>query len=418
MLGGKGEKLGLTQGGVLTGAGGSAIMLGLMTALKVSELTAQVIKTNSTEARISRANEDKIQAVAQAKEAKQKYDNFLTSATQQNAAVNKLTELQKGTTAYTTQLIESNNQARELIETYNLKAGQDYTVDSVTGIISMTAKQVNEVNERLLQENLEASTRAQIATSKFTQLTLAQQLSNINNELALIDMQRNPYAYGGETYQYYWGDTSDEHIQELREEKEEIELQQQADYQAAVASILSSKENATAKDRIAADILNVNSDYYGALYAQAMQQAEAWGGETHRATGAYRSIRKLRQLYKQYLGEEPSADLSQGELAAAIESAKAEKVIEEQFDAVFKDISDKDLQAFTQFDNYTSFSNQALMDLLNDESVKNSMNEETKKAYTALLEAVMQNRANAMDTLVNTLLSSTEFEGEDLNTKV
>ena len=427
MLGQRGIDKGLVSStGVLTGAGGSAIMMGAMAALLATKYIVQIAKTMSLDSRIERANEDRLTATSQAKEAKQKSDNFLTAANAQNDAVNKLTQLQKGTTEYTTQLIASNNQARELIDTYNLQAEKDYTIDRTTGAVRMTAKQVQEVNERLLQESLEASTRAQLATSKFNQLTYKQQLQNVNAELLGVDMALHP-----ENYDYistYGVDTSKEHIEELQNQKKDIELRMAADYQAAVASYVSSQEGTTAKDRLTADILSANADVYGEEYHQALTRAGAWGGETHRATGGYRSIKKLRKKYKELLGVEPSADMSQAELAAAIEATIAENAIEEQFDALFSNekVDTNKLSAmFTSFDNYASLSFEKLNELLTSDTFDiDSIEDEatrqaTRDAYNALVSTVLKNRANTMDQLTESILSITDIDqGYDIDAEV
>lgn len=95
---------------------------------------------------------------------KQAYENLKQSIADYTDAKNGLDQLIKGTQEWRDAIIDTNEKALELINTYNLKQGKDYSMKN--GVISITDEALNNI-QRIEQQNLLQSQASQISAKNY-----------------------------------------------------------------------------------------------------------------------------------------------------------------------------------------------------------------------------------------------------------
>ena len=161
-----------------TKIGGSALTVGKLglyglaaaAALGAGYMGYKYITRDSDKNLATRAQEDSIQLKSTAKEEQTKYEQFLGVMESYQKEVIKLQSLQTTTSAYTSQLISNNNTAQEIIDTYHLKAGQDYTYEAGKGFI-FTPSQISKINQTLEERANETSAMATLGSIVSSQLS-------------------------------------------------------------------------------------------------------------------------------------------------------------------------------------------------------------------------------------------------------
>ena len=395
----------------LTAAGGAGVALAALATLKLAETAINIAKGNSLESRVSYANESKISLNAQAKENKQLSDNFKEAAITQNESVNKLINLQAGTVAYTSQLIASNQSARELIDTYGLES-TDYTIGK-NGTITFSAEQINSINDRLLENTVKSDEYAQIATSNYNQMTYQKQMTNIQSDIAALQATAEHGAIV-DTEEYT------KQMQELQNQQRQVELQQAADYENTLYSIYNAQEEQTDAMELAIGVLGMQAVENGINSQEVGFAAGATGGHyvwwnssagkfeftksTHTVGGKnYRSIGTLEKMYQNEFGEVAPKGLSQSELAGLIESKRVEQYYLDQINTVAGNI---DASMAKDYSNFSSLRYTNLNGLLETSTTKTS-NKESIAAYNSLNQLVLTRQAESQDNLAQALLHNT-----------
>ena len=382
----------VAEGGGLSTTGATLAIAGVMAAIKVIGEVVKVVKANSIDAKIERANEDRIQAQAQAKEDKQKYDTFLSTVKQQNESYNKLATLQAGTAAYTSQLIASNEQAREIIDAYNLKAQQDYTIDK-NGAINFTAQQIADIDKALLQTSLESSARAQLATSKVTERSIYKKEAALEAEREALT-ENLQYAWDSESFDNYHTRT-----EEIAQELDALRLEAQSDYQVALASTLSAMEDSTDAESLAVDLLGAvvkNSTEYTEYAGQVRDTTRGWKGN-------YKSIDNLREQYEDLFDENVNLDWTQEELASAIESRLVQDYLENQITKLADTYQGIDISRYSDFKGLNA---KQLRELTADNGANGELGQ--------LNAMVLKTQATSIDKLAAAVSANTNLENMNL----
>lgn len=368
-------------------------------------LANKIYQANNISGQTAQANESKIAATAQAKEDKQRYDAFQEVITTQNENYRKIYNLQQGTAAYTSQLITANQQAREIIETYNLKPTEDYAIDENSGAISFSAEQVKNINERLLDISKDSDNRAQLATSAYTQLSLEKRDRQLVSQYESLV---NP-----ESYAYIDPKKQAERLKEIKDERDIIQKEKEADYQAAIASVLGTSSNLSDAQRLAANILTSNATDNLAGYENIINDLR---GDTNTIFGGYKSVDKLRELYYEEFGEYAAEDMDQASLAAAIKSKTIQNKIVELIDQTITDnhLENADLSGYT---NFTALAVDDLNKLIqqNQEIITNDKGEKINP-YDSLNSLALTKIASSQDSLSQALLNNTNLQNMNFAT--
>ena len=461
----------LTNTTKILGTGLSVAGLGGIAALATLGIGAtvygvNVAKAQGINAKTDYANESKIASIAQAKEDQQKYDQFLPVMQQQQQALDKLTSLQAGTPEYTAQLIASNNAAREIIDTYGLKAGINYNIGE-NGAINFTAAQIKQTNDDLLKQLQESDFFSQAAISGFDQLSGIKErlrLSEKIADLALgpdVDVNRvvsqaqleaawakaqednvrgaatfssaEAWSIGGTREDAikqlaaagYLTDVdieiNDEQLQQLREEydaqMEQSNLAAQADFQSILNSALSTT-NKTEELQLAAKALGLDSEAlenYQKFLKEDVYSSSGFLGlgdasATRDSTGGLRSAGTLRKLYEAEFGHQASADIlnDQQALASAIENHRIQTYLLDQL----KDVGDqfKGTSILSDFLNINDRSYSSMREILN-KTVTENMSEEVKKVYDSFVSKALTDSVKAQDNLVQAMMNNQQFQG-------
>ena len=439
-----GSKLGLGVEGVLTAGGGltslgAAIPIALaIGALGITAKEYQEYKRNTSEARLSRANESKIALSALSKENKNKADNYLSVVSSQQQSYNKLLGLQPGTTAYTSQLLSSNAQAQELIDTYNLQAGKDYNIDE-NGAYYFSAEQIRNSDEQIRDQANQSMLLSQLANDKIYQLqdyandltgkpygmieamkgrkvtlygseSLTQ--SEIDNKLSTEEKMQylamSPEEYAKKVTGKDSGNAYDREVAAMR--KDQLELQgyitaeqrAQSSYQSSLNAYISTQENITDAQRIAINLLGENStkqrEYQSELYRLSKDDLK-----NIKKNGKYLEV---GQLQKEYLAHSDiynlplDRSLTNDQLGAMMESLQAQYYMKQQIEEI---IEDYDLEN-TDISAYSSLASMSY------DSFKKMITEHNGAEYQNLNIMALNKQAAAQENLAQALLHNTNLQ--------
>ena len=393
----------------LSSLGGGVIAAGITAAIFAGIKGYQLLKANDMDAKISKANEDKIQMASLAKEDKTKYENFLSISQTQNESLNKLLGLQQGTAAYTSQLVAVNEQARDMIDTYNLKAGTDYSIMQ-NGAINFSAEQIANINDRLLEQSKESSLLAQLSSSRITQLEAVK-----NNAYNMRQVSKIKVETVGEEHQNIEDyatnvieKTDEEYAAELQKAKQdyiENSAIAKADYQQSLQSVVAFTDTVTDAQKLAVDMLGMDAKK-AEEYSKGVYNLAKAGGVTRKVNGEYLSEQELRAIYAQedYFGEAAAAGMTQEQLAAAIESKGAERLLWDQINDIAPDLNASQLK---EYSNYSQISAAQLNDLIDRTS---NLGGENEKAYRSLNNLALSKQAESIDNLAQALQTNTNFQ--------
>ena len=210
--------LGGAEGITMAGAGVTAAVVAAAAASIYS--LYQNSQLNTLENRTIKDQEINIQASSIAKEDRQKFDAFEQAIHEQQASVKQLSQLQQGTAAYTSALLKANEQARTIIDTYDLQAGKDYTIEE-GGVTTFSAQQISQIYEKVEEQARNSAYNATLTQSALDmdysiknlksygeELQRLIPLSNqiIDNELqsALDDLKTNgSRAFNTDDFRYF-----------------------------------------------------------------------------------------------------------------------------------------------------------------------------------------------------------------------
>lgn len=439
-----GSKLGLGAEGVLTAGGaltslGAAIPIALAVgALGITAKEYQEYKRNTSEARLSRANESKIALSALSKENKNKADNYLSVVSSQQQSYNKLLGLQPGTTAYTSQLLSSNAQAQELIDTYNLQAGKDYNIDE-NGAYYFSAEQIRNSDEQIRDQANQSMLLSQLANDRIYQLqdyandlsarpygmieamksrkvtlygseSLTQ--SEIDNKLSTEEKMQylamSPEEYAKKVTGENSGNAYDREVAAMR--KDQLELQgyitaeqrAQSSYQSSLNAYISTQENITDAQRVAISLLGENStkqrEYQSELYRLSKDDLK-----NIKKNGKYLEV---GQLQKEYLDHSDiynlplDRSLTNDQLGAMMESLQAQYYMKQQIKEIIEDydLENTDISAYS---NLTSMSY---------DSFNKMITEHNGAEYQNLNIMALNKWATAQENLAQALLHNTNLQ--------
>lgn len=170
------------EAGAKTGLGGkiaqmgwlwlSAIALGIIALVAAVTIIAKRIEAAKIENRLKVVEENTEKLSEAADEAKQSYEDLLDTINKYDNAATSLERLTVGTEEFSNALKTANDEARELIEKYNLN-DSDFTIDNATGLIKIN-KQSLENKKTELQNDITSKERLVSASSYYADSLKAQ----------------------------------------------------------------------------------------------------------------------------------------------------------------------------------------------------------------------------------------------------
>lgn len=170
------------EAGVKTGLGGKIAQMGWLwlsvIALVIIALVAAVtimvkrIEAAKIENRLKVVEENTEKLTEAANKAKQSYENLLDTINKYDSAVTSLERLTVRTEEFSNALKSANDEARELIEKYNLN-DSDFSIDSATGLIKIN-KQSLENKKTELQNDITSKERLVSASNYYADSLKAQ----------------------------------------------------------------------------------------------------------------------------------------------------------------------------------------------------------------------------------------------------
>ena len=387
----------------LSGLGFALPVVGALAAAGAGLAGYKILKANSLDSTISRANENQIAMSAKAKEDQQKQAAFTDVMNTQLEAVNKLPLLQQGTAAYTSQLLSANNTAREIIDAYNLKAGVDYSINTA-GAITFSSQQIANINEQLLETSKQSDNLAQLSKSQYNQLQYLSTTYDLQEEKkGLKDIESTEY------FKYKTDEERSERLTEIDQELANTALLSQADFQTAIASTLNTYESITDQTRLGADILGLQANKLAPQYAEQLKQNEAWGGAANNIWGKYKSLEDLRSIYYDTFKEFADENMTQQQLAGAITAKATQNVINSMIEEATQGI---DASMASEFSRYTSMSYNAVFGeggLI--DRTKDITNAKGDYAYDSLNRLALNKSFEAQNNLADAMLNYTNMWG-------
>ena len=179
-------KLGVAFGGATASASGflvailpiAAVILAIAAAVAIGIAAFKKWKASTPEGKLEAVKSSTEGMAEAAEEANTKYENLLNTIESYDSAVDVLDGLTKGTQEYTNQLLKANEQARQLIELYDLMP-DDYYVDDY-GVIRFKPG----VLEEKQQEYLEQAQKTSELVSGAQRYTAEQELNTKATELS------------------------------------------------------------------------------------------------------------------------------------------------------------------------------------------------------------------------------------------
>ena len=135
-------------GGALLG-GIALIAAGVVTIKLAFEAANKIINKNKIA--MEKAAKANAQAAEEVNRAKSKYEEFKSTISSYNDAVDGMASLTKGTVEYKEKLIEANEAALQLINSMGLMSGTDYTINA-DGLIEITTDAQNKIAEAKMAE--------------------------------------------------------------------------------------------------------------------------------------------------------------------------------------------------------------------------------------------------------------------------
>ena len=135
-------------GGALLG-GIALIAAGIVTIKVAFEAANKIINKNKIA--MEKAAQANAQAAEEVNKAKSKYEEFKSTISGYNDAVDGMANLTKGTVEYKEKLMEANEAALQLINSMGLMSGTDYTINA-DGLIEITTDAQNKIAEAKMAE--------------------------------------------------------------------------------------------------------------------------------------------------------------------------------------------------------------------------------------------------------------------------
>ena len=417
------EGLGMSVKSLGMIAGGAAIVgIGALTAYKA-------IEARGLEAKSEYTNENKITLSSLAKENEQKYEQFLPIMSEYQNTLDKMSSLQQGTSAYTASLIAANNQAREIIETYNLQAGKDYNYKD--GNYNFSAAQIKNINEQLLETSKKSDTYAQLGISANAQINslLEKRKYDRAERIATINTQDYTEQYSGwidTTWQY---DQFQKDLQQIEDahtiidseaykeavaNNEKRVLAQKADFQVALESTISSFDSISDAERMAVIYLGENTTELD-NYANEITEKIGPGGLTRDWLGKLRSEDELREAYLEQFGVTAAADATAQSIAAELDAKVTYDYLVERIKAYSEGENKLDSTFLSDFVNINTQDYKTMMSTF--EKVQNAnFSKETQEVYNTFIQKALTDSVKAQDNLVQAMLNNSQFERQDFLT--
>ena len=132
----------------------AAAIAAIIIVIKVLVEAFKEWKANTPEGKLASVKEETEMAGEAAKEAKNKYSELLDTISNYKSARDKISELTKGTEEYTEAVRQANEYAMELINTYGLISGQDYTFSN--GIFNIDNEAFSRAQEEYYNKFIQA----------------------------------------------------------------------------------------------------------------------------------------------------------------------------------------------------------------------------------------------------------------------
>ena len=465
-------------GAPLVSEAGALTATGALEAMAIAAIVGESIhlineynENQTTESKLERANELNIVSQGQAKEDTKKFNAFPDAIKSYTEAANKVSMQVKGTAAYTSALLSANEEAKDIIEAYDLQVGKDYNIDS-NGLYTFSNEQIKNIYTGIEQTAQQSATEAAFNASRVNQLSYQKNIEYYQSKIdeltrpqfdglygTFLDEAQNTFVFTDASGNEHRTQDIDELINLIQENGvdysylTEQEQQQIADYQAKIAEyqtysladyqatinsyIANNTNNLTEQQKLAYKTLgaegNIDNYVNEALLGHdtiAIAGKGFWFDATDNKlysslTGELLTEKNIAAVYEKLFDKAPDFDkYSKAQIAAEIQAEWQKQAITAPAETVLKELGFDQLSnsIISQINNTQSLS-------LNDiKTLSNTIAEKAPQAIEPLMNMMLQDYNNALENLASTvtlndmitadnfaqLIASQDFSAEQL----